>query len=939
MGGTLFAYASTWTWSGPVDGVWNTAANWTIAGAGSGAPTYNELAVISNTTAIVTGSNAFGGSVYVRAATTGTANGFAPALNFTGDCQFNNGVASVGSGGNNYGGVASQTNGFLWGNYNGNGPNNMNLYIASQGSGFTNAVGTFSLGGTSLSTEPAFLGGTAGTVSIGTSAGERGTLLLHDYGIFSTYGIKSSGTASRTSTGGSITVAGNGANGGIGTVSVTGSNLSITTGTLVLGGIGSTSGTATLVSTLDATGISTITAANSISLGTHAAFNLRLSGTDFSATVNQVFTPLSTSGAITGTFSGIQEGYYLTTGGYTFKASYLNNKFTLTAAELPFSNPAYSGTCVVITQPGVYDGYCWTSGTSTTPAVIIATTGQVTIQNCLITGQGDLIANSGTAGAWGANVVVKNCTGYGYNTNIPNNGYKGCFVNIAGFGSLDVENCFVEGCRMGVHVNGYTGPGTITVRYNQFKNIDGRFSDGAGGYQTSGQVTSHAIQIAGNGGGGPLGVSGMEVSWNEIINMPWLGAQDDMINVYDASGNSISPVLIHDNYIYGVWPTDPSAGTSGGVGINTDGGTTDTAATTTAFVNVYNNQVVAAGNGALAASAGHDNTFYNNRAISSGKLPNGNWLFDANVGLIGYNPYGQSGSVFFNNLMRNNLVGWVGKVSGSYIRNDWYCPSITLNNITQWPSGGPTLQDEADEYLQWVQKLQANGISVGPAAEITAADNSLLMWYPFDQSSGASVALDASGYGNNGTLLGMNTGTSWVSGIVGSGALSFSGTGDCVETTAPITTPTEYTLACWAKNSSGNVWSGFCGAFFCQDQRSSFIFTTTQGSTQIVMIVYHNTGSRDWAGYVPPAGFNVSQWHHYATTVSGQNKLICLYIDGALVLSQTMVADPLNVVTAKVFVGHDTYLTNYSLSGQMDDTRMYSRVLSQSEIQALSTMH
>jgi len=722
MGSTLFAYTSTWTWIGPVDGLWNTAANWSITGSGSGAPTYNDLAVITNTQAIVTASDAYGGSVYVQAPTTGTITGVAPVVNFTGGInQFNNGWAVAGSGGNNYGGVINQTGGFLGGLYNA-GTNNLNLAIASQGAGFTNAVGTFSFGGTSTTAYPYYLGGTNGSVAIGTNKGENGMLLFHDIGIFSTYGVVSNGTASIGNYGGTITVAGNGANGGIGTISATGHQVIIQTQNIVMGGVSATGGTATLMSTLDSTGVSYIFASNSIQLGTHAFFNLRVSGADFTPSLNKVYTPAAAWGALTGTFSAlnsgstysIPEGSYLTAGGYKFKTSYKGSGmgyFTLTVAALPFSNPAKSGTCVTITQGGVYEGYCWTGGTSGSAAVTIATTSPVTFKNCLFTGQGDLITNSGGQGVWGANLVVKNCTAYGYNTNLPNGSTKGCFMNIAGAGSLDVENCLVQGCTHGVHVNQNTGAGPITIKYNQFKNLDGRYSNGSGGYQTTNVPGGHAVQIM-----FCFNLSGAEIGWNEIINTPWAGAQDDDINLYDASGISASPLLIHDNYIYGAWTTNPSTQTTGAMGICMDGSAV-TAGTATGFAKIYNNQVVTTGNGGLGLAAGHDDIFSNNRVISSGKLPDGSWLFTANVGIAGYNAYGVPGAAFFNNTITNNLVGWIGYVTGSgYVRNDAWCPDITYTNVVTWPAGGPTLQDEADEYLLWVQKLQTNGISVGPQA-------------------------------------------------------------------------------------------------------------------------------------------------------------------------------------------------------------------------------
>jgi len=712
------AYPSTWTWVGPLEGTWTSSSNWIITGSSaSGAPTTSTQAYINTNGAMVTASNAVGGLVYVRANTSATMSGVAPVLNFTGGSNFfNNGQLYVGSGSNNYGGVVNQTGGFIWGFYNA-GTNNLNLQIASLGSGYTNAVGTFSFGGTNAVTNPAYLGGSNGAVFLGTNVGENGALLLHDYGTFSTYGIVSGGTASRTTTGGAITVAGSGANGGVGTINVTGGHLTITTGTVVFGGVSLTGGTATLSDTIDSTGISTITAANSISLGTNARFNLVLSGTDFTSTVGQVYTLLSSSTAISGTFSGLPEGYYLSLCGYKFKASYLNNKFTLTTSGTPTSSGTYN-----IVTGGTYSGKIWQSTNYAVAAVLISTTEAVTIINSCLSGPGDLIR---TGGISSLNLTVKNCYGYGlyppYGTGSTSKGY---FMNLGETKNLDVENCQVVGCGGGIYVNQIpsSGANSIKIKYNRFKNMDARWSDGTGGYQTTGTTaghnSSHTIIL-----NAAHSVPVVEIAWNEMINMPWMSSGEDVINMYDSSGTALSPALIHDNYIYGAWPANPWLETYSGGGILMDGWGSDTAATASSFVNVYNNQVVATTNYGLGIAAGHDDNFYNNRAISSGKLPDGTWAYGGNVGIVGWNPTNQPASVFFNNIQCNNLVGWM-TYRGN--RNDAWCPETTYGNSYTWPgsTGNPTLSDEAAEYLLWVQKLQtlqsSSGVTIGPTAIISS---------------------------------------------------------------------------------------------------------------------------------------------------------------------------------------------------------------------------
>jgi len=223
------------------------------------------------------------------------------------------------------------------------------------------------------------------------------------------------------------------------------------------------------------------------------------------------------------------------------------------------------------------------------------------------------------------------------------------------------------------------------------------------------------------------------------------------------------------------------------------------------------------------------------------------------------------------------------------------------------------------------------------AAAMTGTDTSLKVHLAFDESSGAGTAWDSSGFGNSGTLVNANPATAWGSGIV-NGALTLNGTNSCV-TTPAMTTPGEITMTCWARSnttSSPHVWDSW-GSFFCQT--NSIIFTPAGGSTGIVLNEYYTTGSGQLTyqavSYTPPAGFDITQWHLYGATISSQNHVINLYIDGLLVTGATM-ANPINTTTAPIYIGHDTYDSTRYFKGQLDDARIYSRILNWSEMLELS---
>jgi hypothetical protein len=118
--------------------------------------------------------------------------------------------------------------------------------------------------------------------------------------------------------------------------------------------------------------------------------------------------------------------------------------------------------------------------------------------------------------------------------------------------------------------------------------------------------------------------------------------------------------------------------------------------------------------------AGHDNTAYNNKVISSGLLSNGTKILAQNVGLSLYDVYGniQNGSMYNNN-MYGNTVGWMccaTRCAWDGYRNDEYFPDDnSYYSTNQSIAANPiSLQAERAEYLAWLAKVRANGLAVGP---------------------------------------------------------------------------------------------------------------------------------------------------------------------------------------------------------------------------------
>jgi Ricin-type beta-trefoil lectin domain-like/Bacterial Ig-like domain (group 2) len=416
---------------------------------------------------------------------------------------------------------------------------------------------------------------------------------------------------------------------------------------------------------------------------------------------------------------------------------------------------------IIITRGGTYSGN-WKSATPGVAAVTIATAAPVIIQNSYMMSPSDLINDP----VFGSNLTVKNVVAIGVNPNVVGLS-NGMFVDAQYPALLDVESSYFENVLFGVYVRGYggnaNGTQTITILNNRGRNTLGTISDGNGGYlpgQTNWQF-AHTIQIA-----NVNSVPGMQIAWNELINYPGQSLVNEVINMFDTSGTASSPLLIHDNFIQGAYPYNPTDSGYNGGGFSTDGMSSDTPATATAFNSIYNNQIVGTVGVGLEIGTGHDNLAYNNRVLSSGLLADGTQIPSQNVGLSVYDVYGtvQSGAMY-NNSMYNNTVGWMcwaARCAWDGYRNDDYFPSnygfYTSNqSITANPI---TLDMEANEYTTWLAKVSSSGMVVGPTnASLDSNPGggsggsgtiSSTAWYAIANTN-SNLCLDAAGGTANGT--------------------------------------------------------------------------------------------------------------------------------------------------------------------------------------------
>ncbi|PYE55759.1 NPCBM/NEW2 domain-containing protein [Deinococcus yavapaiensis] len=373
----------------------------------------------------------------------------------------------------------------------------------------------------------------------------------------------------------------------------------------------------------------------------------------------------------------------------------------------PSTTIQYSGP-IVIKQGGTYTGN-WESLNPDVPAVSVQTDQPVTIVNSNIRGRGDLIRG------WWMDLTVRNTNGYGLNPNRYDL-HAGRFVAAENLKNLVLENNLLDNTG-GIYINVFNGSAaagqTVKILRNKVKNINGRKSDGANGYLNTGYYLQF-VQMS-----KVRDIANAEIGWNEVINEPNKSFLEENINLYATSGTAASPIRIHDNFIKGAYAINPSTNTqySGG-GILVGDGSMDGPGSVGAYVDVYRNQVVSTSNQAYAISGGHDHRFFENRAVSSGRLPDGSIIAAQNVGAYVWDAMNGAGvGIWYNNTLRDNLIGWtrINSAGTTWFNNYWLpsCTTALCYNNQNW-SGAVTLDTEAQEYQVWLNKLTQNGVAVGP---------------------------------------------------------------------------------------------------------------------------------------------------------------------------------------------------------------------------------
>ena len=187
-------------------------------------------------------------------------------------------------------------------------------------------------------------------------------------------------------------------------------------------------------------------------------------------------------------------------------------------------------------------------------------------------------------------------------------------------------------------------------------------------------------------------------------------------------------------------------------------------------------------------------------------------------------------------------------------------------------------------------------------------------------------AYDSTVQGNDGTLQGN---PQRADGIIGSDSLNLDGSGDYVSVSYDHNDAEQITLSGWVNQNSQSTWARLVD-FGTNSSNYIFIAPYNSGADPIAELQVNGNSKVRAADGSTTLG--TGNWYHMACTYDGST--LILYIDGQQVATESGSYDLRNINFSNSYIGRSQY-SDPDLDAKVDDVRVYSTALSQSEIQTI----
>ncbi|MCF6225853.1 MAG: hypothetical protein L3J22_06055 [Xanthomonadales bacterium] len=224
---------------------------------------------------------------------------------------------------------------------------------------------------------------------------------------------------------------------------------------------------------------------------------------------------------------------------------------------------------------------------------------------------------------------------------------------------------------------------------------------------------------------------------------------------------------------------------------------------------------------------------------------------------------------------------------------------------------------------------------------LAASELGLILHWDFDAVTDNTVS-DISGNGNDGTFSDDDSNDPELNpGILGQ-AITFDDTNkEKIRVVVDNFPSQELSFAVWVRSTDNNGGSTIIS--YRSPDRSSSLFKVLGVNGLGVLInsqfIRPNFGTEDEPVYIE---FGGGQWHHLVVSWSRRNGVITIYKDGieeyqGIDISRTTAIPTAGVITVGVDAQRWSTAWNGAYGGDMDDLRIYNRLLSQDEITWLAS--
>ena len=186
--------------------------------------------------------------------------------------------------------------------------------------------------------------------------------------------------------------------------------------------------------------------------------------------------------------------------------------------------------------------------------------------------------------------------------------------------------------------------------------------------------------------------------------------------------------------------------------------------------------------------------------------------------------------------------------------------------------------------------------------------------------------LDSSGYGNNGTAVGIPT---YAPGHTGQGIV-LDGTNSYLQLPPTVATGTSFSFAAWVYWNGGANWQRI---FDFGNDTTHYLFLTPSSGSSTLRFATLNGGSEQRVEI--PSPLPVGQWVHVAFTLTGNTGK--LYTNGLLAATSTITINPANFSPALNYLGKSRFAAAPLFNGELDEVQVADFAFTDAQVAGLMT--